>query len=74
VAAEGLVLKINKLTGNGAEVGIKDSNTIQDYITLKAYKFPMINLLWWGVYITVIGTLMSMVRRIYQNRRKPAAQ
>jgi cytochrome c-type biogenesis protein CcmF len=74
VAAEGLVLKINKLTGNGAEVGIKDSNTIQDYITLKAYKFPMIKLLWWGVYITVIGTLMSMVRRIYQNRRKPAAQ
>ena len=43
------------------------------YITLKAYKFPMIKLLWFGVVFTVIGTLMSMVRRIVENKRKAAS-
>jgi cytochrome c-type biogenesis protein CcmF len=69
IHAEGLVLRLNKVEGPVAEVGIKDSNTITKYITLKAYKFPMIRLLWFGVLITVIGTLMSMIRRISQNRR-----
>lgn len=69
VYAEGLVFKINKVDGNRAEAAIKDSNSILKYITLKAYKFPMINLLWAGVLITFIGTLMSMIRRISQNKR-----
>jgi len=69
IHAEGLTLRLNKLDGPVAEVGIKDSNTITKYITLKAYKFPMIRLLWFGVLIMVIGIFMSMVRRINQNRR-----
>ena len=73
VFAEGLVLKLNKVEGNKVEAGIKDSNSIMKYITLKAYKFPMINLLWVGVIITVIGTIMSMTRRIVENKRKAAS-
>ena len=69
IAAEGLILRINRLDGDRAEASIKDSNTIPKYITLKAYKFPMIKLLWYGVWITVFGTLMSMTRRIVQNRK-----
>jgi cytochrome c-type biogenesis protein CcmF len=72
IAAEGLMIKLNRIDANGAEVGIKDSNAITKYITLKAYKFPMINLLWLGVGITVLGSLMSMLRRINENRRKKA--
>ena len=72
IAAEGLVLRINRVDGDRAEAAIKDSNSIIKYITLKAYKFPMIRFLWFGVLITVIGTLMSMVRRIGQNRRNKA--
>lgn len=70
VYAEGLVLKLNKVNGHKVEAGIKDSNSIMKYITLKAYKFPMINLLWVGILFTVIGTLMSMARRIIQNKKK----
>jgi cytochrome c-type biogenesis protein CcmF len=73
VAAEGIVLKINRVEGSRAEVAVKDANAITKYITLKAYKFPMIKLLWWGIYITVFGSLMSMVHRIRQNLRKQAA-
>jgi len=43
-----------------------------DYITMKAYKFPFINLLWAGVLITAIGIIISMVRRIQLNRRDKA--
>jgi cytochrome c-type biogenesis protein CcmF len=39
------------------------------YITLKAYKFPMINLLWLGTLIMVAGFLMSMWHRIRQRMR-----
>ena len=73
VYAEGLVFKLNKVDGNKVEAGIKDSNSIMKYITLKAYKFPMIKLLWFGVVFTVIGTIMSMVRRIVENKRKAAS-
>ena len=33
------------------------------YITLKAYKFPYINVLWLGTIVMVIGFLMSMFYR-----------
>jgi cytochrome c-type biogenesis protein CcmF len=42
---------------------IKESNTIMDFITIKAYKFPFINLLWLGTIIMVIGMLISMFHR-----------
>jgi cytochrome c-type biogenesis protein CcmF len=69
IASENLILKINRLDGDHAETGIKDTDLLMKYITLKAYKFPMIYLLWGGVLITVTGLFMSMYRRIVQNRR-----
>jgi cytochrome c-type biogenesis protein CcmF len=39
-----------------------------EYVTLKAYKFPFINLLWLGVIVTAAGIIISMVRRIQLNR------
>jgi cytochrome c-type biogenesis protein CcmF len=70
VTAEGLVLQLQKLKTNEAELGIKESGAVMQYVTLKAYKFPMINLLWLGTIIMVIGLLMSMYRRIQMNFRK----
>jgi cytochrome c-type biogenesis protein CcmF len=49
-------------------MGIKESTTVMEYVTLKAYKFPFINLLWLGVIITATGLMVSMVRRIRLNR------
>lgn len=70
VTAEGLVLQLQKLGNNEAEIGIKESDAVMQYVTLKAYKFPMINLLWLGTIIMVIGLLMSMAKRIRMNFRK----
>jgi cytochrome c-type biogenesis protein CcmF len=59
-----LILKLNKYDGRQAEVGIKEPNAIQDFLTLKVYKFPFINLLWLGTLIMALGFIISMVRRI----------
>ena len=63
--AESLILQLQEVkSDNSIVLGVKESNAIMDYITLKAYKFPLIRMLWLGVVITAIGILMSMVQRI----------
>ncbi|CAN5478590.1 cytochrome c biogenesis protein CcsA [soil metagenome] len=52
------------------EIGIKESNALLDFITLKVYEFPAINVLWLGILVMVIGTTMSIVRRIQLMQRK----
>jgi cytochrome c-type biogenesis protein CcmF len=68
LAAENLVIQLQKLSGNKAEFGIMESDAIMQYVTLKAYKFPFINMLWLGTIIMVTGIMMSMIRRIRLNR------
>lgn len=68
VMSESLVVKLNSVQGDTADIGVKESNSILEYVTLKAYKFPFIRILWAGIIITAIGILMSMVRRIQLNR------
>jgi cytochrome c-type biogenesis protein CcmF len=68
VNSESLIFQLNKVEGNNAELGVKESNSILQYITLKAYNFPFINLLWAGVLIMVIGIIISIVRRVQLNR------
>lgn len=68
VMSESLVLRLNKVEGDMAEIGLKESSALLEYVTLKAYKFPYINILWVGIIITAIGIIISMVRRIQVNR------
>lgn len=66
VMSQSLVFALRKpgdLAKKEVEIGIKESNAILDFVTLKAYEFPMINLLWLGVVVTVIGFYMSMLQR-----------
>lgn len=66
---ESLVLQLQQVNpDNSIVLGSKESGAVMDYITMKAYKFPFINLLWAGVVITAIGIIISMVRRIRLNR------
>lgn len=70
VMAESLVLQLQKVNPDKTvELGVRESNAVMDYITIKAYKFPFIRLLWLGVAVTAIGILMSMVHRIRLNRQ-----
>lgn len=70
VTAESLIVQLQKVTGKKAELGIKENDAILEYITLKAYKFPFINLVWLGTIIMVVGFMMSVVRRVQQSRLK----
>jgi len=68
LTAEGLVVRLQQVIQQpgelSVELGVKESDAVLRYITLKAYKFPFINLVWLGTLIMVAGLFMSMVRRI----------
>ncbi|MFI5187205.1 MAG: cytochrome c biogenesis protein CcsA [Chitinophagales bacterium] len=68
VISENLVFQLNKVSEDHIELGVKESNSLLQYITLKAYNFPFINLLWAGVIIMVTGIIISIARRIQLNR------
>jgi cytochrome c-type biogenesis protein CcmF len=68
ITAESLVVQLQRIKGNSIEVGLKEPEGIMKYITLKAYKFPFINVLWLGTIIMVIGFFMSALRRIQLGR------
>jgi cytochrome c-type biogenesis protein CcmF len=67
--AENLVVQIEKLIPGGVQLGVKESDSLMQYVTLKAYKFPMINLVWLGTIIMVTGIFVSLVRRLQLNKR-----
>lgn len=68
ITSENLVVQLQKVSAKGAELGIKESDTIMQYVTLKAYRFPFINVLWLGTVIMVVGFLIAMLRRIQTAR------
>ncbi len=69
ITQESLVLQLQKVNPDKSiELGIKESGALMKYVTLKAYKFPFINLLWAGVLVTAAGILISMLHRIRLNR------
>jgi len=69
IIAESMILQLQKVNPDKTiELGVKESNAVMQYVTIKAYKFPYINVLWIGIVVTAIGILMSMVRRIQLNR------
>jgi cytochrome c-type biogenesis protein CcmF len=73
ITAESMIVQFQKInTDNSIELGVKESDALLDFVTLKAYKFPFINLLWFGILTCAMGILMSMVRRIQQNRNSPS--
>jgi cytochrome c-type biogenesis protein CcmF len=44
-------------------IGVKESDSMIDFVTLKAYIFPYINLVWIGLITMAIGFIMSMTNR-----------
>ena len=67
VKSQSLALKFQRLIDKDKgrfEVGIKESASITDLVTLKVYEFPMINLLWMGVIVMTIGFILSIIQRL----------
>lgn len=66
VYAQNLYLRfatVNPETG-AVKIGVKESEKMIDFVTLKAFVFPYINLVWLGLILMAVGFVMSMLNRM----------
>ncbi len=45
------------------KLGVKESDKPIDYVTVKSYIFPYINLVWAGLIIMAVGLIIAMIKR-----------
>src|SRR5665213_1133959 len=65
VVAQNLYLNFAGITGNNKfKINSKQTDKLTDFITLKAYFFPYINLVWLGLVIMSCGFVVSLVNRV----------
>jgi cytochrome c-type biogenesis protein CcmF len=67
VLSQSLILRFNKVIDQATgklEIGVKETGNITDLLTLKVYEFPMINILWLGILVMVIGMVLSIIQRV----------
>jgi cytochrome c-type biogenesis protein CcmF len=73
VKAQNIVLSFNKVVDQKKgilEIGVKESASLSNLITLKAYEFPFINILWIGVIVMVIGFGIATMNRVKKLKAK----
>jgi len=73
VKAQNLVLSFNKVVDQQKgllEIGVKESASLTNLITLKAYEFPFINILWIGVIVMVMGFGLATFNRVKKFKAK----
>ena len=62
--AQNLYLSFAGVSDNhNIKIGIKESDKLIDFVTVKTYVFPYINLVWLGLIIMALGLIVSMVQR-----------
>lgn len=49
-------------------IGIKESDKLVDFVTVKTYVFPYINLVWAGLIIMIMGICIAMINRAGYNK------
>ncbi len=49
--------------GNKIRLGVKESDRLIDFVTVKSYIFPYINIVWLGLIVMALGLVLSMIRR-----------
>jgi cytochrome c-type biogenesis protein CcmF len=66
VAPLGLYVRFSKILPKDKkiQVQVKESDTFKDYIVMKAFIFPFINVLWIGILVMIIGFVMSIIQRV----------
>jgi cytochrome c-type biogenesis protein CcmF len=69
VISQSLVLAFKGADADGINLGVKESNAILEYVTLKAYQFPAINVLWLGILVMTFGFLLASWNHIQKNRK-----
>ncbi len=69
VLSQSLIFAFTGAEEKGIRLGVKETNSILQYITLKAYQFPAINLVWLGVIIMVLGFFIATYNKVLKNKR-----
>jgi cytochrome c-type biogenesis protein CcmF len=65
VLSKNLTLRLAGLGANNKfKIGVKETDALSDFITLKAYVFPYINLVWAGLLIMACGFVVSLCRMV----------
>ena len=68
--AQNIITKLVGLTDkNNFKIGVKEADLPLDYVTVKAYVFPYINLVWAGLIIMAAGFMFSIIRRANANKK-----
>ena len=75
VYAQNLYIKFAGITADQKKlkIAVKESDKMIDFVTLKAYIFPYINLVWIGLVVMAIGLIMSMISRAKISSKTGAA-
>jgi cytochrome c-type biogenesis protein CcmF len=68
VFSQNLAIAFTGFDNKKIKLQVKESNAIMDFLTIKAYKFPFINLVWAGTIIMVIGFFISSLHRRERKR------
>jgi cytochrome c-type biogenesis protein CcmF len=64
VYAQNMFLRFSGVAdGRKIKLGVKESDKLIDFVTVKAYVFPYINLVWIGLTIMAVGLLIAMLQR-----------
>ncbi|TWI85329.1 cytochrome c-type biogenesis protein CcmF [Lacibacter cauensis] len=69
VISQSLILAFKGADADGINLGVKESNSVLEYVTLKAYQFPAINVLWLGILVMTFGFLLASWNHIQKNRK-----
>lgn len=65
VSAQNLYLNFSGIAANKKfKINSKETDKLTDFITLKAYYFPYINLVWLGLVTMSVGFIVSLVYRV----------
>jgi len=63
IKALDLSVNISNINNGIVKLGVTEKNPVTDFITVKTYIFPYINLVWLGLIIMALGIFMSMLHR-----------
>ena len=69
VISQNLYLNFSGITNNQKfKINSKETDRLTDFITLKAYYFPFINLVWLGLVIMSTGFIVTLTGRLQTSR------
>jgi cytochrome c-type biogenesis protein CcmF len=74
VFSQNLAIAFTGFDNKNIKLQVKESDAIMDFLTIKAYKFPFINLVWAGTIIMVLGFFISALHRRERRRMSKTEQ